>query len=249
MATLTINKLSTNYLWANQLLKDIGAPTTTNNIQNVMRWMAAENFPTNWFNRDNPLNASLGTDSSNGTGSYPDLSTAAQNTATMIAQGAKGGAIGGQIYSALKNNATSLDFSQAVVDSNWSSSHYGVAVAGAPASAIVPGRQVDYLATIPVPSIISISKAVFPPLSPYSGAGQTVTAVGCASKPDIFGFDGVFGVGKFGITACNFKAWKGGFLVVAGGIVLLVGVSFILSSTKTGQQAIQFGKYAGLVAA
>lgn len=160
----------TQDLWVAFMLAQINAqggnvPITLNNVQNVERWMTAEEPTSNWFDRNNPLNASLGTSAADGTGSYANLNQGAQYTARMILQQNMNG-----IYTALANNASPDQFSAAVVSSPWASSHYGVAAAGAPAQYVEAGRGFDYIANIPVPPLISagdISKVL--PLSPELG--------------------------------------------------------------------------------
>jgi hypothetical protein len=232
-----VNRTASNANWAILLLKDINAPVTTNNIQNVLRWMAAENPPSNWANRNNPLNASLNTNSTNGTGSYTDLTTAAQNTAAMIVQGYKGGAIGDAIYNALQTNADPAVFSVAVVNSPWSSNHYGVASAGAVTP--VPGRLPNYLATITVPVNTPASNA-----NAGSGTANTkavsgvgVTGVGCASKPPVLNSFGSSVTG-LKITACQGKAFLGGLSIISGGIIVLIGVAILARNTDAVQGAL-----------
>src|SRR5271170_4757674 len=125
--TTAATLVPTNYIWATTLLVDAGAPPTPNNVSNILAWMSAEEPAGNWYDRNNPLNASLGTSASDGTGSYPSLTVAAQQTAAMLAQANMSG-----ILAALKANADPATFSAAVVRSPWASSHYGVAAAGAP---------------------------------------------------------------------------------------------------------------------
>jgi hypothetical protein len=122
--------------WAQLVLQHIGAPVTQNNIDNLMRWMTAEEPTNNWFNRNNPLNASVGTGTVDGTGSYATLEIGAQYTAGMIDQSNMSG-----IKQALMADADPSSFSAAVVASPWASSHYG----GDPnhiADIPVPGGQV-----------------------------------------------------------------------------------------------------------
>lgn len=106
--------------WAALLLQNVGAPVTQNNIDNILRWMTAEEPTQNWYDRNNPLNASVGTGTVDGTGSYADLQSAAQYTAGMINQNNMAG-----IKQALMENADPNTFSAAVVASPWASSHYG----------------------------------------------------------------------------------------------------------------------------
>jgi hypothetical protein len=106
--------------WANQVLADVGAPVTLNNINNILHWMVAEEPGSDWFDRNNPLNSSLNTGSTDGTGSYGSLADAAKATAQMIKQSNMSG-----IASALQSDSSLDAFSAAVVASPWASSHYG----------------------------------------------------------------------------------------------------------------------------
>lgn len=232
------NRTATNAAWAALLLKDVGAKVTPNNVQNVMRWMSAENPPKNWANRNNPLNASLNTNAEDGTGAYSDLTTGAHNTANMIVAGYKGGAIGDTIYNALMNDVPPDQFSVAVVDSNWSSNHYGVASAGSDKAA--PGRLASYFQSIPVPAVISADNAnsgsgTVSPANPGEIKGSNgVKSTGCSGKGDIMHFDGLLGVGKWKITACQGKAMIAGFGVIAGAVILLVGANLLAKDTAAG---------------
>ena len=226
-STVWVNNLPTNYAWANLVLKNIGAPQTENNIQNLLLWMSAENKPSNWATRNNPLNASLNTGSVDGTGSYDNLTTAATNTAAMIVYGGKNknAALGSGIYEALMSNAPTDKFSQAVVNSNWSSNHYGVAAAGSLAA--VPGRAANWFKTIPLPSLVAVTT------NGGDGYRGNISAAlhvpGCAEKGNAFG--GVLGLGK--ISYCNLKAFQGGLLVVGGGILILVGLNLVTKNVAS----------------
>ena len=216
-----VNNLPNNRAWATLLLKNIGAPVTDNNIQNILLWMSAENHPNTWATRNNPLNASLNTGSVDGTGSYDNLTTAATNTAAMIVYGGKNknAALGSQIYTALMSNAPTDKFSQAVAASNWSSNHYGVASAGSLAP--VPGRLSNWLAGNPVPplEIAQVNGG-----DGYRGnLAAALHVPGCASKGNAF--NGILGAGK--LSYCNIKAFQGGFLVVGGAILMIVGLNII----------------------
>ncbi|HEV2370050.1 MAG TPA: hypothetical protein VGR90_09230, partial [Acidimicrobiales bacterium] len=138
--------------WAEQLLEDVNkeapnetpVPIDANTVGDILHWMPAEEPTSDWYDRNNPLNASAGTSASDGTGSYPDLSTGAWYTAGMIDQGNMAG-----IRAALAANDPVSGFSPAVVASPWASSHYGgdpqhIAETGtgggpAPASSGTPG--------------------------------------------------------------------------------------------------------------
>lgn len=114
--------------WAEQLLEDVNKesagspqiPIDANTVGDILHWMPAEEPTSDWFDRNNPLNASLGTSASDGTGSYADLSTGAWETAAMINQQNMSG-----IRAALAADDPVSGFSPAVVASPWASSHYG----------------------------------------------------------------------------------------------------------------------------
>jgi len=239
-----VNTLPTNTAWATLLLKNIGAPVTPNNVQNVLLWISAEKGAANWANRNNPLNASLNTGSIDGTGSYSNLTTAATDTAAMIVYGGKNknSNLGSSIYEALMSNAPTDKFSQAVVNSNWSSNHYGVSAAGSLTP--VPGRPATWFTTIPVPSVIAAN------VNGGDGYRGNISAAlhvpGCASKGNAFG--GVLGLGK--ISYCNLKAFQGGFLVVGGAVLILVGLNILTKGAVPSaiMQAVPAGKVAEVVA-
>ena len=245
MATSTapsifVNKTPTNQAWATLLLKNIGAPVTPNNINNILLWQSLENKPSNWYNRNNPLNASLGTNARDGTGSYSDLTTAAKETATMITQGYKGGAIGGGIYTALMNDAPTSDFSVQVVNSAWSSNHYGVASAGAIKA--VPGRIATFLAgndfkvpgVVVAPTTVNPGSGIAEPGTVGSDAAAGAGIKGCESRhPPITLWNSPgssFTGAKLQLSACQGKAILGGLSIFAGGALIMGGL-FMLSST------------------
>lgn len=180
----------TEQQWAQGLLSDLDAPDTANNEDNILQWMTAEEPTDNWFDRNNPLNASLGTSSTSGLGSYPNLQVADQETADMIEQTNMSG-----IANALRSNASPDAFSAAVVGSPWASSHYG----GNP----------DYIANIPTPggSITAPSGAQ---LDSVSGAIGSAIGGGTASAVEgLFGINGGAGLATrilLGIVALIFLA-------------------------------------------
>jgi hypothetical protein len=105
--------------WATLVLQDLGAPTSQNNIDNMLAWMASENaWPPP---RNNPLNNGLGSGGGSGLGSYPDLQTAA----SYAAKGMQGGITGAAgIGEALVNNAPFQTFHEATISATWSGDHY-----------------------------------------------------------------------------------------------------------------------------
>ena len=114
------------------MLTDAGLPTSSGNLQNIARWMTAEEPTNNWFHANNPLNINA---HGFGFDTFPDLLTAAKVTASVVRQKNMSG-----IYKALAAQADPNSFSAAVVASPWAESHYG----GNP----------GHIAQIPVPSAI-----------------------------------------------------------------------------------------------
>ena len=258
--SIFVNSVPTNFLWATLLLKNIGAPVTPNNINNVLRWQAAENPPASWYNRNNPLNASLGTNKGDGTGVYSDLTTAAKETATMIVQGYKGGAIGGGIYTALMNNAPTDQFSIQVVNSNWSSNHYGVAAAGS--NVAVPGRQASWFTSIPVPGVVAASNAdvnegtapagsgIASPATVSADAAANAGVQGCESKKPIILLNtpgSSFTGAKIQITGCQAKAMIGGISFFFGGTLILGGLVLLSQSFAKSFVGKQLAPVAGVI--
>ena len=225
-----------------------------------MRWGAAENPPASWYNRNNPLNASLGTNKGDGTGVYSDLTTAAKETATMIVQGYKGGAIGGGIYTALMNNAPTDQFSIQVVNSNWSSNHYGVAAAGS--NVAVPGRQATWFTSIPVPGVVAASNAdvnegtapagsgIASPATVSADAAANAGVTGCESKKPIILLNtpgSSFTGAKIQITGCQAKAMIGGISFFFGGTLILGGLVLLSQSFAKSFVGKQLAPVAGVI--
>lgn len=125
---MTASHAFTEKDWAELLLRDIGAPVTTNNVNNIMRWMTAEEPTTHWWDRDNPLNSGADTSSVSGLGTYANLATAAAVDAGQIKPTRAGGQDSAgyyqKIYQALMDNASVDSFASAVMGSPWASSHY-----------------------------------------------------------------------------------------------------------------------------
>lgn len=134
-----------NYQWAAQVLLDGSFPITPGNVQNVVRWMAAENPPSQWYHKDNPLNVA---DFTGDTHSFGSLSAAAIGTAAVIRQPNMVA-----LADALEAGADLDAFSLAASAAPWSTGGYH----GHPA----------YIASIPLPPVVEApgSPAVIPNLS------------------------------------------------------------------------------------
>lgn len=221
--TATILAQASNYVWAASMLKAAGLPTTANNVNNVVRWMAAEEPPSNWYDRNNPLNASLGTTSTNGTGSYTSLTIAAQQTAAMLRQSNMKG-----IYNALAANAPLATFSAAVVASPWASGHYG----GSPSAIASVPQPPTVAASVNATDVAGVlalgALANQPSLSIVNGP-----ATGCSSSGGI----DILGV-HIG-TQCELKALTGGLLVGLGAAMMIIGFAMMARNTTAGAAVLK----------
>jgi hypothetical protein len=223
--------------WATFMLEQLAAvtgkkvPLTENNIQNVERWMTAEEPANNWFHANNPLNINA---SGSGFDTFPNLAVAATSTANLI---------GGHyptIAAALEQDASPSTFSTVVVKSPWAGSRYGVAAAGAPPQYVVAGRGLDYIATIPLPTLTSagILAKVLP-----ADAGNVVPASPTPLAPGVPGINVGSGVtdplsglttllndlfSGFGI------GWKGVLGIILG--IMFIGVGLIFLFHKQSSQ-------------
>jgi hypothetical protein len=61
-----------------------------------------------------------------------------------------------------------------------------------------------------------------------AAALNAATASNCSSKGNVFGTGGIFGIGSFKFTHCELKALIGTASFVAGGILVVVGLSTII---------------------
>jgi hypothetical protein len=140
--------MGTNYQWAALVISRALCPVTQNNCDNFVRWMAAENPPSDWWHLDNPLNCGLDDGSADGTGAYPDLDIAAAYSARVIRQ-----ANMAPIWLALHDDADLATFSAGCAASAWSTGGYH--------------GQPGYIASIPQPAAIESGQS-FPvvPIGP-----------------------------------------------------------------------------------
>ncbi|MBO0731239.1 MAG: C40 family peptidase [Acidimicrobiaceae bacterium] len=113
---------NTNEAWAIQVLKLGRWPVTKNNITSILQWMASEEPPSDWANRNNPLNNGLGSGGGSGLGSYANLGLAAHYVVANIKTGNYGY---GAINEALSKSADPSVTAAAIQRSSWAGSHYG----------------------------------------------------------------------------------------------------------------------------
>lgn len=113
---------STNYDFARLVLADGGWAQSTNNITTMVQWMASEEPPSHWWDRDNPLNNGFGSGGGAGLGSYPNLVVAAHYVAANL-NGGPGDY--GHITADLRASASPAVTEKAIWSSPWAASHYG----------------------------------------------------------------------------------------------------------------------------
>lgn len=208
---------TTNYVWATTVLTDAGLPTTPNNVLNMVRWMASEEPPSNWYHNNNPLNINAG---GSGSDSFPSLTASAQETASYLNMPNYTG-----IKAALASNAPFSSFEAAVVASPWAASHYGGGssfFSGTPATVSLAGQ-----------TLVAGS-----PGNPASSGGSSVggSSVGCgASSNKGIGGDLIGGLGD----ACQIKALTGGLLVGLGGAMLIIGGVLIFFGPGRARQVVR----------
>ena len=159
--------MGSNYDWAALVQGRAGIRATANTNANFTRWMAAENPVSDWYHFNNPLNCGLNDGAGDGTGSYPDLDTAATNTARVLMQ-----ANMAPIRNALVANASLDAFSAGCAAAAWSTGGYH--------------DRPGYIASIPLPAVVespgsfptppSPSPAPIPPVpSPVKEAANVLT--------------------------------------------------------------------------
>ena len=207
-------KTYTQFTWAALVLRMAGLPQTKLNVEKMVRWMANEEPPSHWYNRNNPLNVGTGTHPT-GLGPFRPLWTAAHYTAAIL---------GHSTYAAIRENLKTTgsltQFSAAVVASPWAASHYG----GTP----------QHIARTPIPTPRTVKGFGKGREGTAGGVRTTGTTPTCLIQ-----FPGVAGAGAFCIlTKSQAHKIAGGLLVVGGGLVMLVGVG-MLAAFGFGSSAAQ----------
>lgn len=215
----------TNALWAAVVLAGIGAPVTQNNITNMLHWMAAEEPPSNWYNRNNPLNTSVNTGAGDGTGSAPDLLTGAQDTISTINQQNMAA-----IKSALVQNSSLDVFAAAVSGSPWASGHYGgpSGITGTTAATVDSGIA----APAGIASAVGVTQAQL--TSILGDIGNALNPLGPVSSA-------ASALGEFSTIATKLSSYQ--FWLRVGeftlGLGLLVGgLALFVATSKEGEKAI-----------
>ena len=216
--TPTVTQNATNYLWATQVLGDLGGPSfqTKTNIDNFVRWMTFEEPASTWDRNNNPLNVETNGQSAV-TSTYPTLNAAAAGTASVIGQTNMQA-----IYNALATSAPWPQFAQAVNSSPWGTS-----------------ISIDPNQSLP-PNVSATGKNL-------GGGGSAATTGKALAGTCGSGSQGISLplVGGHFFDACQTKALVGGLAVGLGGIIMLVGVVVVVRIGLSGTAA---GKAAGTVA-
>lgn len=111
----------TNYTWARQVLLDMGISNPTSlAVDDIAAWMPHEEPTSNWYDRNNPLNTSLGFPGSAGLNGYPSLTAGAQATADTLT----GSSSYSQVVADLQKGVNPNQFGADVQNTPWASSHY-----------------------------------------------------------------------------------------------------------------------------
>ena len=76
--------MTTNFDWAAAVLRCVPLPQSANNVDNVVRWMAAEEPPSFWWHANDPLN--VNNLSQGGQESFPSLADGIVATAAVLRQ-------------------------------------------------------------------------------------------------------------------------------------------------------------------
>ena len=185
--------MTTNYEWAGMVLLAAGLPVTENNEANIVRWMAAEQPDSDWWNGThlNPLDVA---DYSNNSYGFPSLAAAANATAAVIRQSNMA-----VIYDVLARNGGLADFSAACAASPWSTGGYH----GHP----------DAIASIPQQPVVTAPGTVPTPVPVTPTPPPIVTPSG---EPTMFAYDPE--TGGYWATDENGDLYTGGGAPFIGGL-------------------------------
>lgn len=172
--------LATNYDFAQLVLRDGGWPDSPSNVTVLTQWLRAEEPPSHWWNRDNPLNNGLGSGGGSGLGSYGSVVTAAFDVARNLEQPGYGYPL---IVRDLHRSAPAAATAWAIWRSSWAAGHYGWGA----------NWGTTPVPSIPAPPIAWQSPTRCPvayPASVRGPCGGGFTTTGAAWQP---GSDGIAG--------------------------------------------------------
>jgi hypothetical protein len=141
--------------WAQSVLKDLGAPATSNNINSITTWMQFEGG----LNHNNPLNTTLDmkgstTWNSEGVKTYPTLSEGTQATVeTLTGNQSKSRGYDAIVNALKKGNTPTSDVLQLVNSSSWGTKIHGGGTPGY-------GAGISTSATLDAQPLGAVSSAV-----------------------------------------------------------------------------------------
>lgn len=211
--TPVVTQNATNYLWATQVLGDLGGPSfqTKTNVDNLVRWMTFEEPASTWNRNNNPLNVM--TNGSNAASStYPSLNAAAAGTASVIGQDNMK-----SIYNAFATSAPWQNFAQAVNSSPW-------------------GTSIQVSANQSLPPNVTASGQNLGGGGAASTSGQALPGT-CGASTNQGTSLPLLG-GHFG-DACQLKALVGGLAVAGGGLVMIVGLVLIATTVASQSKLVK----------
>jgi len=235
--------------WAGLVLAIGGWPITPNNLANMETWMRAENYATTWTGTagaNNPLNNGLGSGGGDGTGSYPDLFTAAVYAVKGIQGGifstTCGGNTPGGIAQALAADAPFPVFSQAVIKSGWASGCYTNTLAkessGSLSPAVSAAESQKNGATGPVKAGDQFTQQALGDPALLQQAAQAAATAGTtaenAAKAAV-GWTAELGALLGDLLAPSW--WQRVGMGTLGVFLFAVGLAGFVSTTKPGQAA------------
>lgn len=250
LANITDPSQFTNVTWAALVLILAGDPVTQNNVDNMLSWMVHENGNGTWTGTagaNNPLNNGLGSGGGDGTGSYPDLATAAVYAAKGIEGGifstTCGGNAPGGIQAALKADAPFAVFKQAVIKSGWASGCYSSWTETSPDSVqTVSVAAAASHSSTHNPSIGSVSSSILNATSTLqnveASANQLTGGAAGAIGSAIGGISGVEQGASDVLSHITSASWWLRVGMGALGIALFgIGLAGFISTTKPGSTA------------
>jgi hypothetical protein len=234
-ATLTAPGPITNQEWAIMVLQDGGFPVTQNNITSMLQWMASEEPPSNWWDRNNPLNNGLGSGGGAGLGSYPDLTTAALDAAANINAGDYGYQ---NIAAALSVSADPAITAKAIQNSSWAGGHYGYGASWHSGPVAIVSHMANAVDA-------TTATATATDTSFIGSVGQGIgAAAGSAANLATGGLYGdlknatseASAVEDFLTLLANPAFWERVGVFTLGAAFVIVGLVVFISTTSTGQK-------------
>jgi len=239
----------TTDLFAAAVLESLGAPLTSNNVNNITQWIKSESYgnlfsngsPGNWLRDNNPLNINSTYDGATpvshpgwGPGgssvtvyTYSTPLAGAQATANFIAQNTP------NVAAALKSDAPSSLLGSAISSSGWASGNYGGAnpvsgggwLADANGSTSNPIELTSFSGWLKKNLLPSVSQG-FQGATGISPGGVTNAVTGVAA------------IGSFFSDLTDPTKLKRAGIFVGGAALMIVGFVIFFASTKPGKKTV-----------